>query len=177
MHAARLLGLPILLGLMIFPALAQADNESFRWPRQGHWMGHTGPRIGVAVQSMTPELREFFSVDRERGVLVSRVEPDSPAADAGLSAGDVIVAVDGESVSGPGELIGAVHASDGAELDILVSRSGVELHIMVVPSTDSRMKRAKGHAAGALRELQEHMQALEERLKELEQRLRRESGQ
>ena len=176
MHSARLLGLSILLGLMIFPALAHADRERFPWPGQGHWLGHTGPRIGVQVQSMTPELREFFSVDPEWGVLVSRVDPDSPAAKSGVLAGDVIVAVGDKPVAGPRDLIGAVQGSSEDEvIEILLSRRGQEQRVAVTPRADSRMRRAKGHAAGALHELQEHMQGLEQRLKDLEEQLRRES--
>src|SRR5262245_35092128 len=48
-------------------------------------------RIGVQVQPLTPELREFFGVEGDAGLLVAAVEARSPAADAGLRAGDVIV--------------------------------------------------------------------------------------
>jgi serine protease Do len=54
--------------------------------------------IGAEVQPLQ-ELEDVFAGDRGRGVLVSDVEPDSPAAAAGIRPGDLIVAVDGAPVS------------------------------------------------------------------------------
>src|SRR5204863_3258457 len=53
-------------------------------------------RLGVSVQEVTPELAEYFGV--KQGVLVASVAPDSPAAKAGLKAGDVITAANGKSI-------------------------------------------------------------------------------
>lgn len=55
--------------------------------------------LGVSPQALTPELAEQLNVPEPRGALVSTVVPDSPAAEAGLQAGDVIVSVDGNPVS------------------------------------------------------------------------------
>ena len=49
-------------------------------------------RIGVAVQDVNAQLAQSFGLDRPRGALVSAVEKDSPAAKAGVKAGDVILA-------------------------------------------------------------------------------------
>jgi membrane-associated protease RseP (regulator of RpoE activity) len=54
--------------------------------------------LGVHVIELTPELRRHFQADEEAGVLVSRVEEDSPAAQAGIAVGDVVTAVDGETI-------------------------------------------------------------------------------
>jgi membrane-associated protease RseP (regulator of RpoE activity) len=53
--------------------------------------------FGVHVVELTPELRAHFRAG-ETGVLVSKVEADSPAAQAGVAVGDVLVAFDGEPV-------------------------------------------------------------------------------
>jgi membrane-associated protease RseP (regulator of RpoE activity) len=53
--------------------------------------------IGVVLTELTPDLRTHFGVG-DNGVLVGRVEPDSPAAKAGLKVGDILTAVDGEGV-------------------------------------------------------------------------------
>lgn len=55
-------------------------------------------RLGIAVQSLDQALAQSFSLDSPRGALVSRVEPDTPAARAGLEPGDVILAVDDEAI-------------------------------------------------------------------------------
>jgi serine protease Do len=54
--------------------------------------------LGVAVQQMTPELAESFGLDQERGALVAEVIKDSPAEQAGLERGDVILAFDGHQI-------------------------------------------------------------------------------
>ena len=61
-------------------------------------------RLGIRVDSMTDQLREFFGVDQDEGVLVAEVDEDSAAADAGLRAGDIIVEFDGRNVDSPGDL-------------------------------------------------------------------------
>lgn len=55
--------------------------------------------LGAALTELTPELRAHFGAPEEAGVLVARVEPDSPAAAAGVAVGDVITAVDGEPLA------------------------------------------------------------------------------
>jgi serine protease Do len=55
-------------------------------------------RLGVAVQSLDQGLAQSFGLDAPRGALVSRVEAGTPAAQAGLVPGDVILTLDGESV-------------------------------------------------------------------------------
>lgn len=57
-----------------------------------------GGYLGVSLMEMTPELRTFFGVPPEEGILVSRVEPDSPAFKAGIKVGDVISGIDGKKV-------------------------------------------------------------------------------
>lgn len=52
--------------------------------------------LGVALNDMTPELRTYFGVPDDVGVLVSRVDSDSPAGKAGIKVGDVITAIDGK---------------------------------------------------------------------------------
>ena len=64
--------------------------------------------LGVHVIELTPELRRHFSVPEEFGVLVSKVEDGSPAAQAGVAVGDVLVAVDGEPIAGSWDLRRAV---------------------------------------------------------------------
>jgi serine protease Do len=61
-------------------------------------------RIGVAIQDVTPELAESFGLPRASGALVSAVEPDSPAAKAGMEQGDVILQFDGQPVDDASEL-------------------------------------------------------------------------
>jgi len=63
-----------------------------------YFNGDTYPFIGVSLSELSDQLGEYFGVRRGEGVLITNVEEDSPAEKAGLKAGDVIVAVDGEDV-------------------------------------------------------------------------------
>ena len=78
-------------------------------------------RLGVRVQELDGQLGEYFGTSS--GVLVNSVDGDSPAAKAGLKAGDVITAVNGKAVAEPTDLIEAVQAvEDGATLTIDYTR-------------------------------------------------------
>jgi len=74
-------------------------------------------RLGLGIQSLTPQLAEYFGT--KDGVLVTSVRPDSPAAKAGLKAGDVITTVDGKAVKDSSAVTDAVReADDGASLNL-----------------------------------------------------------
>ena len=67
--------------------------------RQLMQTGHvTRGRIGVAIQDVNANLAQSFKLDRPRGALVGSVEPDGPAAAAGLKEGDVILSVNGRPI-------------------------------------------------------------------------------
>jgi S1-C subfamily serine protease len=78
-------------------------------------------RLGVRVQELDGQLAEYFGTSR--GVLVNSVDADSPAARAGIKAGDVVTAVNGKAVAEPSDLIDAVAAvDDGATLTLDITR-------------------------------------------------------
>lgn len=82
-------------------------------------------RLGVTIQDLTPDLAEALAVDELTGAIVISVEPDTPADQAGLTAGDVIVAVDDETVEGSSDLrqkIGLRRPGD--EVEIVYLRDG-----------------------------------------------------
>jgi serine protease Do len=78
-------------------------------------------RLGIGIQNLTPQLAEYFGT--KDGVLVTTVKPDSPAAKAGLKAGDVITTINGKPVNDAGDLAEVVRRSDdGAKLEIGYTR-------------------------------------------------------
>ena len=60
--------------------------------------------LGVEMQPITPALAKAMGRSDHDGVIVDKVEPDSPAASADLRQGDLITAVDGKSVKGSRDL-------------------------------------------------------------------------
>lgn len=62
-----------------------------------------GIRTGALVENITPQLGEYFGIKTGEGVLVRSVEKGSPAEAAGLRAGDVVVRVEHERISGRGD--------------------------------------------------------------------------
>ncbi len=58
---------------------------------------------GIRVEQLTDQLRDFFGVYGNEGVLVASVDPDSAAGKAGVKAGDVITTIGGKRVGTPAE--------------------------------------------------------------------------
>ena len=55
--------------------------------------------LGVQIQPVTEDIAEAMGRDDTQGALVAQPQPDSPADEAGLEAGDIILSVDGESIA------------------------------------------------------------------------------
>lgn len=81
-------------------------------------------RIGITVRELTPQLRQMYGVDDEiSGVVVTGVDPVSPAAEKGLMPGDVVTEANGASVTTPDALIHAVDSvAKGGYLRLYVYR-------------------------------------------------------
>jgi len=90
--------------------------------------------IGVAGGSRPLPPRLAVELGRDRGIEIVEVVEDSPAADAGLRAGDLLVEVDGEPLRDVGDLQRVmVSERIGHELPVRLDRSGRLLRIGVVP--------------------------------------------
>jgi S1-C subfamily serine protease len=103
-------------------------NYSFVTP--GEFGFFRGSRIGISVESLTDQLSEYFGV-KEGGVLVARVEPEGPAAKAGLKAGDVIIAVDDKKIDNVPALVNEIGAKTEGALNLRIVRNRVEQTITV----------------------------------------------
>lgn len=92
-------------------------------------------RLGVTLIPLTDQLASYFGV--KDGALVSAVEADSPAARAGLRAGDVLTEVDGRPVRDPADVTAAIRAAArGATLDIRLVREKKEMGVKVTIRND-----------------------------------------
>lgn len=106
--------------------------------------------LGVTLLDLTAELREHFGVPAESGVMISRVEADSPASTAGLQAGDILTAIDGARIGSATEVVQLVSAGeDGQTLELEVRRDGTSRSISATLATRQRKQLDLGGLIGA----------------------------
>jgi serine protease Do len=90
--------------------------------------------MGISITDVSPENAQFFHVPDSSGAVVDQVEADSPAAKAGLKVGDVIRAIDGEKVTGAGDLqveVGQKRPGNTIKLEVLRDGRKVEVPVTV----------------------------------------------
>lgn len=78
-------------------------------------------RFGIVADDLLPELAARAGVDRQRGAVISLIREGSPAALAGLKAGDVVLSASGAPISGASELLRALD-TDERHIALEVSR-------------------------------------------------------
>jgi hypothetical protein len=84
-----------------------------------------GAYLGVQPQDLNPQLAEYFGVTEEQGVLIAEVIEESPAASAGLKAGDVILSVDDRSVAESDDLVRIMRDhEEGDQVKLQLIRDG-----------------------------------------------------
>lgn len=88
--------------------------------------------LGIVIQDLSPDLARSFALDSTRGILVADVSPDSPAAQAGVQQGDVIVGYQGQEVINVGAFRNQVSlTAPGTSATLTVIRRGEELALDV----------------------------------------------
>jgi membrane-associated protease RseP (regulator of RpoE activity) len=156
--------------------------------------------LGVNLVEITPELREHYRTSKDAGVLVSRVEGESPAAKSGIRTGDVITAIDGVKVDSPGDIAREIREKkSGDSVRLEYTRDGVkgvavasvvererpqielrefnmsipEIGFRLPEHFDSPEFKARLERLGDCGKMQGRIQELEQRLKDLEKKLNR----
>jgi predicted metalloprotease with PDZ domain len=155
-----------------------------------------GPWIGVSMNDLTPDLRRHFGAPEDSGALIARVTEDSPAARAGIKAGDVLVSVDGRAVKSPSDVSAAIRkkkAGDKVEMKLVRDRREITETVELAERPEGAMAigplrlKESGELGEQLRKayklreeelgkrieaLQKEMEALQARLDEMMERLR-----
>ena len=90
-------------------------------------------RVGILTTPLTKQLADYLGVSGGKGVLVTTVNENSPAAKAGLRAGDVITEVNGASVEDSGDFIRELNRKDDGEVTLTVVRDKSQRTIKVTP--------------------------------------------
>lgn len=105
--------IPIDLAKEILPQLIKTGKVTRGW-------------LGVSIQNVTPDLAQSLRLEKSRGALVSSVSDGSPAAEADIQVGDVIVEYNGKPVE------------DSSQLPILVARTEVGNSVQVTVIRDNK---------------------------------------
>ncbi|MGH9403633.1 MAG: PDZ domain-containing protein [Terriglobia bacterium] len=101
-------------------------NPRIQMPQFHFDFGFPKYRLGIEVESLSPQLATYFRVAQGKGVLVTEVEANSPAAKAGLKAGDCIVKVGSTEVASVSDLMHALNDAAKPAIDLSIVRSGQE---------------------------------------------------
>jgi serine protease Do len=112
------------------PVPAPEENDEYSLPATGPAIGNgfiaggvtNSLYTGLQLDAMGWQLARFFGVHSGHGLLVKRVDDGSPGATAGLRAGDVIVRVNGKTITTASQWEHALKSSEGKPVDLTVMR-------------------------------------------------------
>jgi S1-C subfamily serine protease len=90
----------------------------------------TRPWIGVASMKVTPQVARYYGLPVSDGALIAKVEPYSPADDAGLRKGDIIEEIDGNAIKDPSEIASHVRKKQvNDQLTVTINRYGRQFQL------------------------------------------------
>lgn len=105
-------------------------------------------RLGVMIQTMSPELAKSFGLEKNKGALIAQIQKDSAAEKAGLQEGDIVLLFDGKAIDNAADLSRAVaSARPDTEHKVKVLREGKEVEVKVKLDAAADTSVAKGQAA------------------------------
>lgn len=133
--------------LLLAAGLAAAPTSAaFAGPSDSHhetrvdtyeWSMGKG-RLGLMLMGLTPELRQYLGATSTSGVIVARIEPDSPAAKAGVKVGDVLTKANTQAVDDAGDVLSAMSTlKKGDTVTLAVIRDHKPVTIKVVLADDA----------------------------------------
>jgi Do/DeqQ family serine protease len=104
-------------------------------------------RIGVTIQTGTPDIAKALGAPVERGVVINSVESNSPAEEAGLKAGDFITSIDGKPVANANDVRNRVGLRErGSKVDVTYYREG-RTHTATITIGEPKVAAADVHSA------------------------------
>jgi serine protease Do len=110
------------MGISFAIPIDYAFNVADQLMKTGHV---TRGRIGVSISAVNRDLAESLGLPKPQGAAVGTVEDNSPAAKAGIEAGDVILKIDGRPVEGSADLSRTIRAmKPGTKTTLNVWRGG-----------------------------------------------------
>jgi len=124
--------LPQLKDMPDFQNMPKGEFKQFEVPNgQGFLWTSGGRQIGVGIVPLSKQLADYFKV--EGGALVDDVRDNSPAAKAGLKAGDIVVEANGKAVRNQMDLIKSINEKKDGDVQLTIMRNGNRQTISVTP--------------------------------------------
>ena len=117
------------------PQVASAKSEE----PGGNW--------GMQVGDITPEIAQQFHLEGTKGVVIQKVAPDSPSAEAGLQPGDVVLEVNHDKVAAVSDFVAKAKEAQTKKKPalLLVQRGGATLYTVIKPGGEARADRIVSH--------------------------------
>jgi serine protease Do len=108
----------------------QVKTEELKEETEAAPPSKTPPHLGIEVQDITPEMAKNYDLSRTSGVIVVRVENGSPAEEAGMAAGDIIVEIDKKPVGDIEALNNLLTGvEEGDTILFLIDRGGTTIFV------------------------------------------------
>jgi serine protease Do len=91
-------------------------------------------RLGLSLQQVTPEIAKQLGLSSENeGMLVTEVDPNGPAAEAGIARGDVLLEINRTAVNSTNDIESALQQTGDRPILLLISRKGQTIYLTVSP--------------------------------------------
>jgi len=85
-------------------------------------------QIGMSIQSIDAGIMRYYDLKSNKGVIITKVLPDTPAENAGLKSGDIITEIDGFKISNEQTIFGVFQEfRAGQEIEVKIIRDNSEL--------------------------------------------------
>ena len=135
--------IPVGLAVNVMGQLKQSGSVSRGW-------------LGVGIQDVDKDLAESFGLDTPKGALISHVERDGPADDAGVKVGDIIIDFNGTIIAESADLPAVVGLTrPGEKASVIVIRSASERELSVKVGTLDEGKAGSNLSSGDSSDLNE----------------------
>lgn len=148
-------------GAQIYPIPPMTDDGNLFIFRGGA----ATRQIGVNAAPLTKQLADYFGVAGGEGLLISLVGENSPAAKAGLKAGDVITAVDGKAIKNTADLIRALGDKKEGDVILTIVREKNTQTVTVTPEASKSAPGAFRNFGNSDDELQQFYQDVQRQRK------------
>jgi S1-C subfamily serine protease len=90
-------------------------------------------KLGLSLQPVTPQIAHQLNLNSSEGLVITDIDPTGPAAEAGLTRGDVILEINKQAVTTTEEVKAALDKAKNGPVLMLVARQGRTIYLTVRP--------------------------------------------